>query len=128
MRAFNLVFTVILLLSAVSVSGGRRRRRSRRFNFNCRSQCGQYEEGDRLGEALNQECSAMDQRSHTVQKSQRRKSKVRKTKSTRIVGGHASTKAMPWMVLINVRRSICGGTLINSHFVLTAAHCFCSPG
>ena len=43
----------------------------------------------------------------------------------RIVGGHVAENPMPWMVLISIKGSQCGGTLINNEFVLTAAHCFC---
>ena len=35
-------------------------------------------------------------------------------------------RPMPWMTLISVKGSQCGGTLINNQFVLTAASCFCS--
>jgi len=52
---------------------------------------------------------------------------AKKTKQgTRIVGGDETDKAMPWMVLIQTIDEICGSSLINSQFVLTAAHCFCN--
>lgn len=46
--------------------------------------------------------------------------------NTRIVGGtDADRKAWPWMVaLLNSKKKFfCGGSLINSQYVLTAAHC-----
>ena len=40
---------------------------------------------------------------------------------------------MPWMALVIITRQdgnfeTCGGSVLNSRFVLTAAHCFCGPG
>ena len=64
-----------------------------------------------------------------VEKKKGKKKEKKETKlpgdGDRIVGGHAAKNPMPWMVLINIKGSQCGGTLINNEFVLTAAHCFC---
>ena len=59
----------------------------------------------------------------------------RSNKLPRIVGGEeASPNCWPWQVSIQAkkpvrfdwRRHICGGTLINKEWVLSAAHCFIS--
>jgi len=42
----------------------------------------------------------------------------------RIVGGkEAKVGEFPWMVYVKIDRKFCGGTIINSQFVLTAGHC-----
>ena len=46
--------------------------------------------------------------------------------SSRIVGGEESDKnEWPWLVVVRVagRRLDCGGSLLNSRWVITAAHC-----
>ena len=82
-----------------------------------------------MGANLHLGCTAMEQtdecRSKFVNKEKKKKkNKKMKDDGERIVGGHAAKNPMPWMVLINIKGSQCGGTLINNEFVLTAAHCF----
>ena len=54
-----------------------------------------------------------------------KKKKATRKSEERIVGGQPAFDPMPWMVIVWVKGQQCGGTLINSQFVLTAAHCFC---
>jgi len=46
----------------------------------------------------------------------------------RIVGGvHARPNSWPWQVRLNADGGLCGGTLIDTRHVLTAAHCIQTP-
>jgi len=46
----------------------------------------------------------------------------------RIVGGiHAQPNSWPWQVRLSADGSLCGGTLIDTRHVLTAAHCLRTP-
>jgi len=43
----------------------------------------------------------------------------------RVVGGeNTNIKEHPWQVALDLRRGLCGGSLIYPNWVLTAAHCF----
>lgn len=41
----------------------------------------------------------------------------------RVIGGETTTDSWPFMVFLEIGHSMCGGTLISSEHVLTAAHC-----
>ena len=131
------IITVIFLVW-LSLSYGRRnnkrRNKRKKFDFNCQNDCGKYNEEDRVGVNLHWGCSAMEESAQcqpTFAMKKRFKRKKRVTECSRSIGSCALPgfptlpDPMPWMVLINIKGSQCGGTLINNEFVLTAAHCFC---
>merc|ERR1712142_363277 len=71
-------------------------------------------------------CSKLYRSKQKKKKKKKSKKKSKsKRKSTRIVGGQEAQYPMPWMAFIRSNEGMCGGSLINSQFILTAAHCFC---
>ena len=126
---YHLVFLLVLLVSSQARKRSRARRRRISFDFNCRSECGKYNKRDWGGESLHRRCNAIEKSDKCQQKfsiKEKNKEEERKWKNSRIRGRLQTKKPMPWMTLISVKGSQCGGTLINNQFVLTAASCFCS--
>jgi len=113
------IVSVVFLVWSLSVHGS---------DFNCQDECGLYKKGDDESPDFHKLCEAMDEKRKCKKKYgvKKRKKKVKKKQQgTRIVGGDETKNPMPWMVFIKIGESQCGGSLINSQFVLTAAHCFC---
>merc|ERR1711942_478856 len=98
--------------------------------FNCEDECGMYTKNDLVAPLLHESCTAMTESEKCKRKftdnEKRKRSRRKKSQSERIVGGEEAKDAMPWMAFIEIGEEACGGTLINSQFVLSAAHCFCN--
>ena len=71
-----------------------------------------------------EKCKSQEKKKKEEEKKKERKKM--ENKNQRVVGGKETKYPMPWMVLIDIASSQCGGSIINSQFVLTAAHCFCA--
>ena len=87
-----------------------------------------------IGPKLHDQCSAMKEEKcenlakFIAKKKNKRKKAVEIDSGSRIVGGNKAQHPMPWMVIVAIGEGQCGGSLINSQFVLSAAHCFCTHG
>ena len=111
------LFCMVLLISCVQS-----------FDFNCEEDCGKYDKSDTTGPSLHKGCVDMEQKNECKQHFGREKKELQKKVLDRVVGGHSSQKPMPWMTMISALGALCGGTLINNEFVLSAAHCICIEG
>jgi len=98
-------------------------------DFNCPDTCGEYKKEDKTMINLQTDCVAYDEKTECpadLEKKEKKKKK-KKAANTRIVGGDEVKDPLPWMVMFEFQVEQCGGSIINSRFVLTAAHCPCSP-
>ena len=130
----HLVILLVLLVSSQARKRSRARRRRISFDFNCQRECGKYVVNNEVI-FLHGGCTAMEKSDKCQQKFDiEKKEKARprgarpwgEWKNSRIIGRLQTERPMPWMTLISIKGSQCGGTLINNQFVLTAASCFCS--
>jgi len=105
-------------------------------SFVCEEECGLYGKGDEMKD-MQKDCKGLHDpnscsNDYNLEKPELkpRIDKVSANKQ-RVLDGHDLKHPLPWMVLIKIPNekgessSICGGSLINSRFILTAAHCFC---
>ena len=85
----------------------------------------------KIGPRLHETCTVMEEdgckneKQETTTEKPQEKRKGGYSSNDRIVGGTPTFHPMPWMVVLSISGSQCGGSLINRQFVLTAAHCFC---
>jgi len=119
-----LAFLFAVLIQALANPAG---------DFNCEGACGFYQSNDYRMQNVQALCSAFDPKktcpetnlTEPLDSALESETPKGDNENTRVLGGHEAEKPLPWMVKIDVKGMLCGGSLINSRFVLTAAHCFC---
>jgi len=97
-------------------------------DFNCQDVCGIYSKKDKIGPKLHSDCKAFDKTcagGGNVTEAAKKKKAAKRSGGSRVVGGVEAKSPTPWMVLLIFIESLCGGTLVNSWFIITAAHCPC---
>jgi len=115
---------ILVLVCLLVPSGGKGEN-----GFNCEAECGMYTKNDKVAPLLHEGCKAMTESEKCQKKfveKKRKRSRKKKIDDSRIVGGEVAKDPMPWMAFIEIGEESCGGTLINSQFILSAAHCFCN--
>jgi len=97
--------------------------------FNCPNECGKM---PKIHQDTQDMCTAFEEPCPEDKEMEKRKNKgQRLSKDTRIVGGKNVEESLPWLVILVIngydpgKVEGCGGSLINTRFVLTAAHCAC---
>jgi len=101
------------------------------LDFNCQEVCGTYTDDDMLMKNIQGDCDSYDPENKCAAKDivdpiLKPDEEEAPSKTSRIVGGEDAKKPIPWIVVLFFNGEICGGSLINSRYVLTAAHCACA--
>jgi len=123
-----MIVLFLLLCSATSLV---RSFKEEELDFNCQEVCGTYTDDDILMKNIQGECNSYDQENKCAAKDivdpiVKPIGKKATSETTRIVGGEEAKKPIPWMVVLLLNKEVCGGSLINSRYILTAAHCACA--
>jgi len=119
---------VLLFMCIILVTAGK----EENDIIQCPSECGLYNTDDKMGPHFHQQCDAFDkkcsQMRNIIEDQRKLRKKFKRNSGVRVVGGQVAKHPMPWMALMTWDDSLCGGALINSQWIVTAAHCPCQNG